>query len=258
MTEINLDKTKLKNDVYYLSEADNTFESIYIAVREHEKRIYSDEEVKLLPFTYGSNPHKEEWNLRKRPLQRFTNYIQKYNYEVNLLDIGCGNGWFSANVANKSSIDIYALDVNIIELEQAARVFNFDNIYFICGNIFDNIFEKLSFDIITLNSSIQYFNNFASLINRLFFFLTNEGEIHILDSPIYNQNELVGAKERTARYYISNGFPEMTKHYHHHTFDELKDLNYKILYDPKALQNNLKKIIGIKDSPFPWIRITKR
>jgi hypothetical protein len=95
------------------------------------------------------------------------------------------------------------------------------------------------------------------LFKRLLYFLTDEGEIHIIDSPIYNQNELAGAKERTARYYISNAFPEMAKHYHHHTIDELKEFNYKILYDPIAVQNNLKKIFRFKDSPFPWIRITK-
>jgi ubiquinone/menaquinone biosynthesis C-methylase UbiE len=257
MNEITLGKTKLKNGIYFLSEIDNAFESIYIAVRENEKRVYTDKEVNLLPNTSSSNPHKEEWKLRKRSLQRFTNYIKKYNDKLNLLDIGSGNGWFSANVANRSSIDIYALDVNRFELEQAARVFNFKNIYFICGNIFDNIFEEHSYDIITLNSSIQYFDNFSTLIKRFFYFLTDEGEIHIIDSPIYNQNELAGAKERTARYYISNGFPEMAKHYYHHTFDELKDFSYKILYDPKAVPNNLKKIFGFKDSPFPWINITK-
>ena len=195
--------------------------------------------------------------MRKRSLQRFTNYIQKYDEKLNLLDVGSGNGWFSANIASRSSIDIYALDVNKFELEQAARVFTFKNIYFIFGNIFDNIFEKHSYDIITLNSSIQYFDNFSKLINRLFHFLSEAGEIHIIDSPIYNRNELAGAKERTSRYYISNGFPEMAKHYYHHTFDKLKDFNYKILYDPKAVQNNLKKIFGFKDSPFPWIRIIK-
>jgi len=257
MTKIILDKTKLKNGVYFLSETDNTFESIYIALRENEKRIYSDEEVKQLPNTSSSNPHKEEWKLRKHSLHRFTNYIQKYTDKLNLLDIGSGNGWFSANVAENDSISVYALDINKLELEQAARVFKFENLYFIYGDMFDNIFDKYSFNIITLNSSIQYFENPAKLIKRLFYFLTDEGEIHIIDSPIYNQNELVGARERTARYYISIGFPQMAKYYHHHTFDKLKDFNYKILYDPKALQNDFKKIFGFKDSPFPWISIRK-
>ena len=258
MNEIIIDKTNLKSGIYFLSEIDNTFESIYIAVRENEKRVYSDKEVKLLPNTSSSNPHKEEWKIRKRSLQRFTNYIQKFNDKLNLLDVGSGNGWFSANIANRSFIDIYALDVNKFELEQAVRVFNYQNIIFIYGNIFDNIFEEQSYDIITLNSSIQYFDDLNKLIKRLSYFLTDEGEIHIIDSPIYNQNELAGAKERTARYYISNGFPEMAKHYYHHSFYALKDFNYKMLYNPKAVQNNFKKIFGFKDSPFPWIKIVKR
>jgi len=257
MNEIILNKTKLKSGIYFLSEIDNTFESIYIEVKENEKRVYSDKEVRLLPNTSSSNPHKEEWKMRRRSLQRFTNYIQKFNDKLNLLDIGSGNGWFSANIADKSSINVYALDINKFELEQAAHVFNFKNIYFIFGNIFDNIFAKHSFDIITLNSSIQYLDDLNKLIKRLFFYLKDNGEIHILDSPIYNQNELAGAKERTARYYISNGFPEMVKHYFHHTFDELKDFNYKIPYNPKAAYNNLKRIFGFKDSPFPWIIIKK-
>ena len=254
---INLNKYRFENGIYIVSQIDKEFEYLYLKVREREKRIYSDLEVSKLPSISPGSPHFSEWKMRKRSLQRFTNYIKKYYDELNLLDIGCGNGWFSANVANRSSIDIYALDVNKLELEQAARVFNFKNIYFIYGNIFDNIFEESSYDIITLNSSIQYFDDLNKLTKRLFYFLTDKGEIHILDSPIYNRNELADAKERTARYYISNGFPEMVKHYHHQTFDELKDFNYKILYDPKAVQNNLKKIFGFKDSPFPWIRITK-
>ncbi len=254
---INLNKYRFENGIYIVSQIDKEFEYLYLKVREREKRIYSDLEVSKLPSISPGSPHFKEWKLRKHSLHRFTNYIQKYSDKLNLLDIGSGNGWFSANVANRSSINIYALDLNKFELEQAARVFNFKNIYFICGNIFDNIFEKQSYDIITLNSSIQYFDNFSTLIKRLFYFLTDEGEIHIIDSPIYNQNELAGAKERTARYYISNAFPEMAKHYHHHTIDELKEFNYKILYDPIAVQNNLKKIFGFKDSPFPWIRITK-
>ncbi|MCH7770747.1 MAG: class I SAM-dependent methyltransferase [Bacteroidetes bacterium] len=254
---INLNKYRFENGIYIVSKFDKEFEKLYLKIRESEKRIYSDLEVSKLPSISPGSPHFREWKLRKRSLQRFTNYIQKYNDKLNLLDVGSGNGWFSANIANRSSIDIYALDVNKFELEQAARVFNFKNIFFIYGNIFDNIFEEHSYDIITLNSSIQYFDDLDKLIKRLFYFLTDKGEIHILDSPIYNRNELADAKERTARYYISTGFPEMANYYYHHAFDELKDFNYKILYDPKAVQNNLKKIFGFRHSPFPWIRITK-
>jgi len=257
MSKVVLDKTKLKNGVFYLSKADDAFEIKYIELRKKEKRIYSDAEVKLLPNADGSYPHKDEWKLRKRSSERFVSYLKKYNNKTNLLDIGCGNGWFSANIAKNNSVDVYALDINKTELEQAARVFNYQNLKFIYGNIFENIFGQGSFDIITLNSSVQYFGELPKLIKRLFYYLVEEGEIHIMDSPFYNRNELAGAKERTARYYNSTGFPEMAKHYHHHTFDELNDFEYKILYDPKSSSVKLKKLFSIKDSPFPWIRIKK-
>jgi len=256
MNEVVLDKTKLRNDVYYLSEADNTFESDYIAVRKKENRIYSDEEVKLLPNTSNDNPHKNEWKLRSKSMGRFISYVQKPNDKLNLLDIGCGNGWFSANIARQTPLNVYALDINKTELEQAARVFELNNLKFICGNIFDNIFEESTFDIITLNSSIQYFDNLNTLIERLFFYLKDKGGIHIIDSPVYNLNELTGAKERTARHYISLGFPEMTKLYYHHVFEELEIFNYNILFKPKSILVRIKRFLGMNDSPFPWIRLS--
>ncbi len=39
MIEIILDKTKLKNGIYFLSEIDNAFESIYIAVKKKKKEF---------------------------------------------------------------------------------------------------------------------------------------------------------------------------------------------------------------------------
>ncbi len=190
-------------------------------------------------------------------MKRFISYVQKSNDKLNLLDIGCGNGWFSANVAKQTPLNVYALDINKTELEQAARVFELNNLNFIYGNIFENILDESVFDIITLNSSIQYFDNLNTLIKRLFFFLKDKGEIHIIDSPVYNRNELAGAKERTARYYISLGFPEMAKHYHHHTFDELDGFNYNIIYKPKSFPGKIKKFLRVNDSPFPWIKIVK-
>ena len=257
MNEAILDKAKLRNGIYYLSDGDDIFELKYIELRKKENRIYSDEEVKLLPYASANNPHKNEWKLRKRSLDRFNNYIYKFDSKLNLLDVGCGNGWFSSNIAKNKMMGVYALDINKTELEQAARVFNYQNINFIYGNIFENIFEQGTFDIVTLNSSAQYFDDLRTLIKRLFYFLSEEGEIHIIDSPFYNQNEVAGAKERTARYYISTGFREMVKHYHHHTFDELNDFDHTILYNPKSSVVKLKNIFGIKDSPFPWIRIKK-
>lgn len=252
-----LEKYRFENGIYIASSIDIEFESLYMEVRKREQRVYSDADVAMLPYASKSNFHIAEWKLRKLTSNKFISFLNRYNNNIKILDVGCGNGWFSANIATNNSINIYALDINRVELEQAARVFNYNNLKFIYGNIFENIFDKDTFKIITLNSSIQYFDELVTLINRLFYFLEEDGEIHILDSSLYRKNDFLSAKERTSQYYNSIGFPEMPKHYYHHTYDELNTFNYGILYDPKAVKIKFKKIFGVKDSPFPWICIKK-
>ena len=53
-----------------------------------------------------------------------------------ILDVGCGNGWFSGQLAAIASAKVYALDLNRMELEQAARIFNLHNLILCYGNIF--------------------------------------------------------------------------------------------------------------------------
>ena len=255
---VNTENIKSVNGVYFLSEPEAAFESKYIELREKENRLYPDDEATLLPETVAGNPHGEEWKLRRCTFKRFLKYILKFNGNINLLDIGCGNGWFSAKVTEKKFINTYAVDINKYELEQAARVFSHSRLKFFYGNIFEDIFKERSFSLITLNSSIQYFPDLRTFINRLFYFLAHNGEIHILDSHIYKKDEIESAKERSASYYSSIGFPEMAKYYHHHSFEDLKDFHYSIMYNPGNIFIRIKKSSGIKDSPFPWIKIVKR
>jgi hypothetical protein len=58
--EFALERFTQKNGVYLLSEFNDEFESSYLAVREKERRIYSNEVE--VPFASASNPHKNEWN----------------------------------------------------------------------------------------------------------------------------------------------------------------------------------------------------
>ena len=52
-----LENVRMENDVYFLSDIDNTFEKIYVEVRKKENRIYSDHEVSKLPMVSNVNPH---------------------------------------------------------------------------------------------------------------------------------------------------------------------------------------------------------
>jgi ubiquinone/menaquinone biosynthesis C-methylase UbiE len=257
IAEFNLSPELKKSGVYILSETDDRFESIYIKLREKERRVYQDEEVSRLPFASKINPHKAEWVLRAKSFIRFSKYLITKKENLNILDLGCGNGWFSGNLSKYFNHSFYCIDVNLTELEQGAKVIKSEKLKFIYANIFSVKLPLEFFDLIILNASAQYFSDIKRLLKRLFETLKLDGEIHIIDSPFYSKDEAKNAKKRTEDYFSKLSFPEMTKHYHHHTFNMLTEFNTSILYNPSSYKNKLKKIFFLKDSPFPWLKIRK-
>lgn len=240
----------MTKQITYLTPVNDHFTSQYISVREKEGRVLTDEEVMLLPNTTSKNPHKKEWKIRKKTAERFHNYLLKFS-KLNILDLGCGNGWFS-NFMTINNNTVIGMDINHSELKQAARVFsNNKNLHFYYADIFKlNSDFKIKFDIITLNASIQYFKDFKLTVDTLKSFLKENGEIHILDSPFYLDNEITAAKNRTEHYYNSLMKPKMAQHYFHHLYSELS--NFEVLYQPK--NNSILKTFGIYDSPFIWAK----
>jgi ubiquinone/menaquinone biosynthesis C-methylase UbiE len=255
IAEFKLNQDKKQNGVYILSEINDEFESIYLKVREKERRNYSDAEIDKLPFASKLNPHKNEWSLRVKSFLRFKKYLKAKSENLKIVDLGCGNGWFSSNLSKNSNHNIFCVDVNLTELNQGARVFKSEKLKFIYANIFTADLPKQFFDLIILNASVQYFPDIKKLLRRLCEIITSTGEIHIIDSPFYSKNESVKAKKRTEDYYSSINFPEMSKHYHHHSYEILSEFNSKIHYDTSPIKNKLGKLFLIKDSPFPWIEI---
>ncbi|MCL6495570.1 MAG: class I SAM-dependent methyltransferase, partial [Ignavibacterium sp.] len=210
------------SDGVHLFEKDkNQFEEKYLAIRRKEKRLYSDGEVKLLPFASLLNPHKKEWEYRSRSFIRFKEYLKSFRNELEILDLGCGNGWFAGELSKEFQHNFYCIDINLYELKQGARIFKNDKIKFIYGNIIQMELEKNSFDLIVLNSSVQYFSDFNLLIKELVYILKLDGEIHIIDSPFYENEKLSEAKQRTEAYYKSIGFPEMKDFYFHHSYKDV-------------------------------------
>lgn len=231
--------------VYYLTPEDAGFSKHYLAVREKEDRILTDSDVRKLPYL-----QRDEWPYRVKSTERFLAHVAEENDPMEILTIGCGNGWFSNKIAEVDpKHTVIGLDVNREELEQAARIFKKKNLKFVYADIFkvSQYFHR-KFDIITLNGSVQYFEDLEGLVSLLASFLALGGEIHIIDSPFYTTAEIPAAKERTKAYYEDLGVPEMTAHYHHHHEELVK--NFDIWYTYK--RNIFHKILGKKDSPFSW------
>ncbi len=250
-----LKSNKSEKDVYILSDYDGNkdFEATYIRLREKENRIHDDKTISELPYPKNVAQVKE-WQMRVRSSERVMRYFRGRVGE-SLLDLGCGNGWFSSLVA-QTGMKVFGMDVNMIELKQAARIFQNENLYFLYADIFQTQLPEKEFDFITLNASVQYFKDFSKLILRLFELLKDNGEIHIIDSPFYKQKEIKDAEDRTKKYYKDTGFEKMADFYFHHSYEDLESFNYKVLYQPVKM-NIISKLFWKPDIPFPWIRITK-
>jgi len=240
-----------KNGIGYLTEKESHFELDYIEIRQKENRVLTDNEVLQLPKTTSTNPNKKEWQLREKSTKRIVDYISTKKRNLSILDIGCGNGWFTNHLSLLSeTIEVTGLDVNSEELEQAVRLFDSPNIDFLYGDIFKlRSHFKGQFDIIILNASVQYFSNFETLFIVLKSYLKPKGEIHIIDSPFYKKEQIINAKKRTVNYYTQMGFPRMAANYFHHEVSLINDFQVFHQYN----RSYLDKFLSKNDSPFPWL-----
>lgn len=228
---------------------------LYLRVREKEGRLFPDEVVRQLPDLAENHPLCKEWRLRASSARRLVEHAAALRRHLRILELGCGNGWLSHQLSTLPDARIWGLDLRGPELDQAARLFSGRRIGFLSADVFRLPFAPASMDLIVVASSIQYFPDLPALIRCLQALLSQDGELHILDSPVYEELDLAAAQERTRRYYDRLGFPEMAQHYFHHTFAELRAFRPRWLYRPDAISARLSRLAGRSDSPFPWLSI---
>jgi ubiquinone/menaquinone biosynthesis C-methylase UbiE len=249
-----------RNNIFYQKylQCGNVFEENYLDLRGKENRIFSDDVVRQLPNIKGDHPFKMEWDARGATLKELIKRLASVHPLRYILEIGCGNGWLSYNLAASLNVEICAIDVNEMELLQGARVFvDVQNLSFIYADIFSQTLETQKFDAVILGSSVQYFHDLRKLISKIFQTLRPSGQIYIVDSPFYSSSvETTAAKKRSVEHFTNLGVPEMSKHYFHHTFDELGNFNFSILYNPRSFVSLFKrKVLKAPLSIFPIICI---
>jgi ubiquinone/menaquinone biosynthesis C-methylase UbiE len=250
-----LNHAPLSDEVLFQAGADlpttgNKFEELYISSRKIENRIYTDEQVLKLPEVPVSHIHHAEWEIRKRSTRRLIRYLAKKNKPLKILEIGCGNGWFSREIATIKYSEVTGIDINAMEINQAKRVFKeWLNLSFYEGDI-HLLKYKMKFDVIVFAASIQYFYSLKNILDEAFSILKDFGEIHILDSFFYHPDEIMKARLRSLEHYHSIGYEEMANFYFHHSATSFQQFNHKYLFNPESLVNRRIR----KKRPFPWIR----
>lgn len=231
------------------------FERAYTTLRKRENRLFNDETVRRLPDFSTNHPLTREWQIRKKSWKRFSRYLGGHASCQTILEVGCGNGWMTKELAALNK-EVCAIDVHEMELLQAARLFNSDTISFVYGDVFTLPLDDKRFDLIILASSVQYFEDLHHLLQRLTALTRPNGEIHILDSPMYRARELSSAKKRSESYFSHQEQSEMTSHYFHHSYEELQNYKWEFLYRPNIFTHAINALFPKENtSPFPWIRI---
>ena len=230
------------------------FERVYMQLRKKEQRLYTDEEVRHLPQIATTHPYFKEWQIRKRSCDRLIKYLDKKNKPLHILEIGCGNGWLSAQLARNTPGQVLGIDINQEELTQGARVFSdISNLKFVAGNLSSAQPEHRNFDIIVFAASLQYFSSLKETVQSAFQYLQAGGEVHIIDTIFYKKNNVDAARQRTKDYYTALGFPEATDYYYHHRVEDLINFSPKILYDPSSWIHKF----GKNKYPFFWVCIKR-
>lgn len=225
------------------------FEELYIAVREHENKIYTDAQLQILP---DFDIYSREWEIRSRSSSRLLAYLERKRKSLRILEVGCGNGWLSAKLADIPNSYVVGLDINREEINQANRVFKKANLDFIYDSFNDNTFDKEKFDVVVFAASLQYFPSVVAVLRQAESLLSRGGEIHIIDTPFYDPVDAAKAAERCSDYYTAMGVPQMAGHYFHHSISEFWGFKFRVLFNPTNLLNRL-----FKKDPFYWVAINK-
>lgn len=245
----------LENGVYHArpDKALPPYLAPYQEMLKRSHRRYSDAQLIELPNAFAYNVHVKEWEARAKSLQRFLKYLGKQKDQFYILDVGCGNGWFTEKLARSQVHQVIGLDLNLPELEQAANVFSLPNLHFYWGDIFDDIFEPGTFDLVVINHGIELFPDLYELIYTCLQLTKEGGEVHVLDSDILKPHEVAEAQEEVASLYQELGIPEMIPFHHHHTREDLLAFPYKFMHKP----GGLKALFRSNALDWPWIRIIK-
>jgi len=230
----------------------HNFEERYFSLRRKEQRLYTDEQVMMLPEIDAAHPHHSEWEIRKSSCHKLIRYFRNKHRRLNILEVGCGNGWLCFQLSKIINSRVTGIDINTAELTQGKKVFrNIGNLDFFYGGIDEENIRNRKFDIIVFAASIQYFPSLGDILGQALDLLNPIGELHILDSHFYKLSELEAARNRSENHFQSIGFPDMKDYYFHRCIDELKEYNYKMLYNPESIGHLFMK----NKNPFPWICI---
>lgn len=84
-----------------------------------------------------------------------------------VLDLGCGIGAVAEAVASHSNVEVLGIDMNADSIAFAKGRFKHPKLRFICGNVFTDLPQNETFDVIVLSSVLEHLENRSTFLKSL-------------------------------------------------------------------------------------------
>lgn len=233
-----------------LSTKHTAFAKNYRQLREQEGRSLSVKQIRRLPDYEPRDTSHREWQIRKRSVNRFLDYLKSKKEPLRILEVGCGNGFLSHLMASEGNM-VCGVDVAMDELQMAVKAFGHTNITWYCADILSTNLPEEPFDMIVFSASLQYFPEPDKAIRRCKNILTAMGEIHVFDTPFYREEEKSAARLRSETHFNQKNVPGFSAFYFHHTLETLGIESGKM----QIIRSGFLSRITGRQIPFPWLII---
>ena len=163
-----LDKYKITDSIYTIESSDPNFLKIQNFYHKNPFPNYESFEDRLSIIKKGDN------NDLVKSLKK------KIGFNKTVLEVGSGTSQLSNYLAIGTNNQIYALDASVESLKLGsnfAKKNKIENVYFVNGNIFDDIFKFEQFDFILCNGVLHHTGDTFRAFTQILKYLKKDGYI---------------------------------------------------------------------------------
>ena len=176
----------------------------YDMIRKAEGRGSNDADYYVsLPFQDTSKQFEKQWAIRAKSFQSLVKQFiipmeAERDEPLRILDLGAGNSWLANRLALRAN-HVTAIDLLLNSYDGlGARVY-YETEFTSVQAEFDYLpFRENSFDLSIYNSSLHYSTSYQTTLKEAVRVLKPEGQIVIIDSPLY-KNEQSGIQMLSER-----------------------------------------------------------
>ncbi len=194
------------------------FQKEYGDIRAREGRGAADDAYYLaLPYEDLTGRNTWQWSIRGKTYRYFGSRVvprieRRAGRPLNILDIGCGNGWLSYRLTLRghSCAAVDVIDNAWDGLGATAHYLNhLERPFAVVQGEMDRLpFADAQFDIAIFNASFHYSTGYVATVREALRCLRPDGDLVILDTPYYHRDESGRAMvhERQAQFERQYGF----------------------------------------------------